>query len=112
MKFFLGPEQVLGNLLRGDLSTPSVQLSDGKSGSFFYYRFRIRTTIVWCSAVCAVCRADDLRETAQSRRSVPGQDHSAGRVHVPLPDSPGLLRGTGAGALRGLAVPDGYDSLQ
>lgn len=44
---------MLGNLLRGDLSTPSVQLSDGKSGSFFYYRFRIRT-IVWCSAVCAV----------------------------------------------------------
>jgi hypothetical protein len=34
-----GPEQVLGNLLRGDLSTPSVQLSDGKSGSFFYYRY-------------------------------------------------------------------------
>lgn len=43
----LGPEQVLGNLLRGDLSTPSVQLSDGKSGSFFYYshdgRFLVKT---------------------------------------------------------------------
>ena len=33
----LGPEQVLGNLLIGRLSTLSEKISDGKSGSFFFF---------------------------------------------------------------------------
>jgi len=43
----LSPERVLGSLLLGELATPSIQLSDGKSGSFFYYsydgRFLLKT---------------------------------------------------------------------
>ena len=43
----LGPEQLLGNLLLGNLSTLSEHISDGKSGSFFFYsndgRFLVKT---------------------------------------------------------------------
>lgn len=34
----LGIEQLLGNLLMGNLSSFSIQGSEGRSGSFFYYR--------------------------------------------------------------------------
>jgi 1-phosphatidylinositol-4-phosphate 5-kinase len=33
----VGPEQLLQNLIMGNLSTLSQQSSSGKSGSFFYY---------------------------------------------------------------------------
>ncbi|KAG2372711.1 hypothetical protein C9374_013612 [Naegleria lovaniensis] len=43
----LGPEQLLGNLLLGSISTLSEHLSDGKSGSFFFYsndrKFMVKT---------------------------------------------------------------------
>jgi 1-phosphatidylinositol-4-phosphate 5-kinase len=43
----LGPEQVLGNLLMGNMSTLSEKVSDGKSGSFFFFshdsRFLVKT---------------------------------------------------------------------
>ncbi|KAL9643767.1 hypothetical protein ABK040_016069 [Willaertia magna] len=43
----LGPEQILGNLLLGNLSTLSERITDGKSGSLFFYssdqRFLVKT---------------------------------------------------------------------
>jgi 1-phosphatidylinositol-4-phosphate 5-kinase len=43
----LGPEQILGNLLIGNMSSLSEKVSDGKSGSFFFYshdsRFMVKT---------------------------------------------------------------------
>lgn len=43
----LGPEQILGNLLVGNLSSLSEKISDGKSGSFFFYshdgKFLVKT---------------------------------------------------------------------
>ena len=35
----LGPEQVLGNLILGNMSTLSEKISDGKSGSFFFFSY-------------------------------------------------------------------------
>jgi 1-phosphatidylinositol-4-phosphate 5-kinase len=35
--YSVGPEQVLGNLLLGNLTSFTEKLSDGKSGSFFFY---------------------------------------------------------------------------
>ena len=34
----LGPERILGQLLVGNISSLAEQFSEGKSGSFFYYR--------------------------------------------------------------------------
>src|SRR5690242_8223154 len=43
----IGPEQVLGNLILGRMSSLSEKISDGKSGSFFFYshdgRFMVKT---------------------------------------------------------------------
>jgi 1-phosphatidylinositol-4-phosphate 5-kinase len=33
----LGPENLIGNLLMGNISSLKEQMSTGKSGSFFYY---------------------------------------------------------------------------
>ena len=35
----LGPERIIGQLLVGNLSSLAEQFSEGKSGSFFYYRY-------------------------------------------------------------------------
>lgn len=45
--FSLGPEQLLGNMMLGNLSSLSMSLSEGKSGSFFFTshdgRFLVKT---------------------------------------------------------------------
>ena len=33
----IGPENIIGSLIMGDISTVKEQCSTGKSGSFFYY---------------------------------------------------------------------------
>jgi 1-phosphatidylinositol-4-phosphate 5-kinase len=43
----VGPEQLIGNMILGNLSSLSEQSTEGKSGAFFYYtadgRFMIKT---------------------------------------------------------------------
>jgi len=42
----LGPEQILGNLLLGTLSSLSTTSGDGgRSGSFFFFRYQIKPFI-------------------------------------------------------------------
>lgn len=35
----IGPEQLLGDLIFGNLASLTEKVSSGKSGSFFYYSF-------------------------------------------------------------------------
>jgi 1-phosphatidylinositol-4-phosphate 5-kinase len=52
----LGPEQVIGNMVLGNLASLSELCTEGQSGAFFYYssdgKYMIKTVCKHCTFVC------------------------------------------------------------